>query len=78
MWNSIASCIRSSTSSRVAPVATHQRRDPGSMPGSTVPGTGKPLVRLDDDLDIGSNGSGLQQNGSSCCQQEISRDGEDS
>ena len=26
MWNSIASCIRSSASSRVAPVATHPGR----------------------------------------------------
>ena len=34
-------------------------------------------VWLDDDPDVGSNGSRLQQSGSSCCQQEIGQSGED-
>jgi len=35
-------------------------------------------VWLDDDPDVGSNGSRLQQNGSRCCQQEIGQNGEGS
>jgi hypothetical protein len=40
--------------------------------------SGGASVWLDDDRDDGSNGSRLQQNGSSCCQREVARSGEDS
>jgi len=40
--------------------------------------SGRTSVWLDDNPDDGSNGSKLQQNSSSCCQQEIGRSGEDS